>query len=277
MSVAELKKTLKTELPKLLKDKEILFYIQTALDTHYAHKKATENSFDKALAEIKQMRLEHEVKWEKNQEEIRQLRLDTQANQVELKKLREEEAIKWAEQNKKWEESKIESAKKWDESKIESDKKWDEQNKKFYANQEAIQNFQSKFDQQITSIGARWGRRNEAAYRNSLKGILSHLRPDIQVNHYEEYDDEGIVFGEPEQVEIDLIIQNGQLILVEIKSHISTADVYLFYKKGIYYAKKHQKKPDNLILVSPWIDENAIEKAQKYNMQMYSYIEDVNI
>jgi len=45
-----------------------------------------------------------------------------------------------------------------------------------------------------------------------------------------------------------------------------------------------------IILVSPWMDariasdtpyqrgdENAIEKAQKYNMQMYSYIEDVKL
>ena len=36
-----------------------------------------------------------------------------------------------------------------------------------------------------------------------------------------EYDDEGEVFGRPDQIELDLLIKNGLLIIGEIQSSIS--------------------------------------------------------
>jgi hypothetical protein len=37
------------------------------------------------------------------------------------------------------------------------------------------------------------------------------------------------VFGRPDQVELDIIIKNGDVILCEIKSSMSKADIYSFY------------------------------------------------
>ncbi|MBF0526982.1 MAG: DUF3782 domain-containing protein, partial [Deltaproteobacteria bacterium] len=52
----------------------------------------------------------------------------------------------------------------------------------------------------IAGLGARWGIRSEEAYRNGLKGILKDFFPGEVIN-ITEYDDEGFVFGRPDQVE----------------------------------------------------------------------------
>ena len=56
-----------------------------------------------------------------------------------------------------------------------------------------------------------------------------------------EFDDAGEVFGRPDQVELDLIIRNGQLLIAEIKSSINRGEMYLFERKARFYEKKHQR------------------------------------
>ncbi len=55
------------------------------------------------------------------------------------------------------------------------------------------------------------------------------------MERYLDYDREGIVFGRPDQVELDVIIHNGTLILCEIKSSLSKSDLYAFWRKKNYY------------------------------------------
>ncbi|OAD22815.1 protein containing DUF1626 [Candidatus Thiomargarita nelsonii] len=85
----------------------------------------------------------------------------------------------------------------------------------------------SKFDQRLMAIGARWGSQSEDAFRNGLAAILKEI-PDIEVIHVDEHDDQGIVFGYPEEIELDIIIKNGLLIIVEMKSATDKSDVYRF-------------------------------------------------
>jgi hypothetical protein len=40
----------------------------------------------------------------------------------------------------------------------------------------------------------------------------------VEVLNITEYDDAGVVFGRPDQIELDIIIKNGILIIAEIKS-----------------------------------------------------------
>jgi hypothetical protein len=57
------------------------------------------------------------------------------------------------------------------------------------------------------------------------------------VLHVNEYDDEGIVFGRPGQVEIDIIVKNGFLLICELKSSMSKPDMYTFERKARFYEK----------------------------------------
>jgi len=92
-----------------------------------------------------------------------------------------------------------------------------------------------------------------------------------------EFDDEGVVFGRPDQIELDLIIKNGALIIAEIKSSISKSEMYIFEKKVRYYENRHQRRADKMIVISPMIAPNAIPVAEKLGITLYTAAEDVKI
>ena len=50
-----------------------------------------------------------------------------------------------------------------------------------------------------------------------------------------------------------LIIKNGDLIICELKSSMSKADVYTFAKKVAFYEKRHQRQATRKIMVTPML------------------------
>ncbi|UCH95411.1 MAG: DUF3782 domain-containing protein [Candidatus Aminicenantes bacterium] len=184
----------------------------------------------------------------------------------ELKKDREEQARKWdelkmdlqrdrEEQNKKWEENQKEIRKLYDAL----EKYWKDSNR--------------KYNTTVGALGARWGLRSESSFRNALKGILEDL--DLRVEHIDDYDEEGMVYGQPSSVEIDIIIKNGLLMICELKSSISKAEMFTFYKKTLFYEKKYHRRGDRLIVISPMVEIKAREAAEQLGIKVYSYAEDI--
>jgi hypothetical protein len=165
----------------------------------------------------------------------------------ELRRDREENARKWEEQNKKWEEN----------------------NKRFYEVHEEIMKMADKLDRKLSAIGARWGMQSKMAFRNALAGILEE-NFGVKVLNIREYDDTGEVFGRPDQVELDIIIKNGMLIICELKSSMSKGDMYAFERKVRFYEKRHQRKADSLIVISPMVDDKAMSVAQELGIRVYS-------
>ena len=282
MDTQAVKQIVKEELPKLVtSDKRIRKFVldlYREVSLEKADKKETESRFDRILEELKKDREEQSKKWEENQAEIR--------------KLREEQDKKWNEQNKKWEENqedirklREEQSRKWDENQAEirklreeQSRKWDEQNKKWEENQEDIRKLLKKterYDTTLGALGSRWGIRAETSFRNALKGILEG-NFDIKVLNINEYDDQGEVFGRPDQVELDIIIINGILIICEIKSSISKGDMYLFHKKAQFYEKRHNRTAKHLIAISPMIDEKAQKIAKELGIKVYSYADEIS-
>ena len=137
-----------------------------------------------------------------------------------------------------------------------------------------IQALSRKHESTIGALGARWGLRTEQSFRNALKGILTDSF-DVEVINVTEFDDEGEVFGRPDQVKLDVIILNGTLILGEIKSSMSKSDMYTFERKARLYEKRHKRKADRLLVVSPMVDDQALDVARKLGIEVYSYVEDV--
>jgi len=277
MDTQTVKQIMKDELPKLVRSDKLIrkyvldLYREVSLEK--ADKKETESRFDRILEELKQDRKEQSRKWEENQEEIRKLREDQnrkwEENQEEIRKLREDQNKKWDEQNKKWDEQN----KKWDEQ----NKKWDEQNKKWEENQVEIRKLLKKVEKHdisIGALGARWGIRAESSFRNALKGILEG-NFDVKVMNINEFDDQGEVFGRPDQVELDIIIINSILIICEIKSSMSKGEMYLFHKKAKFYEKRHNRTAKYLIAISPMVDEKAQEIARELGIKVYSYIDEI--
>jgi hypothetical protein len=239
----EIKQIIITELPKLLKrDLQTREFIAQLFQEKFADKKKTEDRFEKLLKEINQQRLESEKKWE-------------------------EQNKRWEENNKRWEENN----KRWEEN----NKRWEENNKRIDAILEEIKLLHRKHDTTIGALGARWGLRAESSFRDAIKGILEESFP-VKVQRYKAKDKEGIVFGKPDQVELDLIVKNGEVIVAEIKSSISKGDVATFLRKIDFYEKRENISVKRKIMISPMFDYGAREFALSFGIEVYGYPEEVD-
>jgi hypothetical protein len=156
----------------------------------------------------------------------------------------------------------------------EQARKWDEQNRKWDEQLAEIRRLDKRFDSTIGALGSRWGLASEASFRNALKGILGESF-GVEVLNLTLYDQEGDVFGRPDQVEIDLIIKNGLTIACEIKSSIDKAGMYSFGRKVDFYAKHENRIIDRKIVISPMVDNRALPVAKALGIEIYSYAEAV--
>ena len=166
----------------------------------------------------------------------------------ELKRDREARDKKWDAQEKKWD---------------AQEKKWDAQEKRWEENQKVINEILAvikaqgrRFDSTIGALGARWGLQSERAFRDGLKAILEESF-GVKVERYEDYDHDGLVFGRPDQVELNVIIHNETLILCEIKSSMSKSEMYTFWRKKNFYENKHARKASRVMVISPMVDNRA--------------------
>ena len=184
----------------------------------------------------------------------------------ELQRDREEQARKWDEQNRKFDAFQAEQAHKWEENTQRLDR-IEAQNS---ATLEEIQKANRRYESAIGAIGSRWGLYSEASFRNGLQAILGQSF-GVEVLNLTLYDQEGEVFGRPEQVELDIIIKNGLTIVCELKSSIDKAGMYIFGRKADFYAKNQNRVVDRKIVISPMVDERAIPVAKSLGIEIYSY------
>ncbi|MCP4110858.1 MAG: DUF3782 domain-containing protein [Desulfobacteraceae bacterium] len=171
----------------------------------------------------------------------------------ELKTDREENQKKWDENQKKWDE-------KWAEMQKQSDEKFEKLLK--------------RMDSSIGALGSRWGLYSEKSFRDGLQAILEDSF-GVKVINVNEFDDEGSVFGRPDQVELDIIVKNSMLIICELKSSVSKSDMYIFERKVRFYEKRHNRKVSRMIVISPMVDEKAMEVAKQLQIEIYSYADSV--
>ncbi|MEA2033526.1 MAG: DUF3782 domain-containing protein [Euryarchaeota archaeon] len=129
--------------------------------------------------------------------------------------------------------------------------------------------FEKHFDMQIGALGSRGGLKTEESFRAAAEGILGEDF-GMHVERYLTYDEEGEVFGRPDQVEIDILIRDGKITAIEIKSSMSKSDVYTFDKKVSFYEKRHQVKIDRKLIITPMLDPRATELVKTLGMKVYT-------
>jgi hypothetical protein len=240
MNVESLKEIIRRELPGLLQtDPELQETIRNMSQDKYADKRETESRFDRLLDELRREREESSRKWDE---------------------MTREQNSKWEEQNRKWE---------------EQNRKWEENQQEIRALVQSVERLSYKHDATIGALGARWGLQTEQSFRNALKGILEEFF-DVQVVNVIEYDDTGQVFGRPDQVELDLIIKDGLLIIAEIKSSMSKSDMHIFFRKVKFYEQQHERQAARMLVISPMVDHKAQEVATSLGIQVYSHAQDVD-
>ena len=159
------------------------------------------------------------------------------------------------------------SDQKWDETQRKSDERWRE-------NQLEIKKLYRKYDSTIGALGSRWGVYFEESFRNGLRGILEETF-DVEVINVNEFDDEGYVFGKPDQVELDIIIRDGTLMICELQTSIHKGAMYMFERKVRFYEKRHQRKATKMIVIAPMVDKKAQVVAEKLGIEVYTCVEDM--
>ena len=189
---------------------------------------------------------------------IRDTAVTPETFDARFERMLQEFAADRAEQNRKWD---------------EQNRKWDEQNRTNKQLLEEIALSRSRQEQGIGALGARWGIASEHSFRDALQGILEKSF-GVQVLHVNEFDDEGLVFGKPDQVEIDIIIKNGEVILCELKSSMSKSDMYTFDRKVQYYERRHQRPVRRKLVISPMVHPSARPVAEALGIEVFSYAED---
>jgi len=275
MTVESLKESIRRELPALLREDPVFRDEVLALTRqHHPTRGETDDWFHALLGELRRDREEQSRKWEEQK--------------AEAERDRAEQARKWEEQKAEAERDRAEQVRKWDEQKAETERdraeqarKWDEQARKWEENarhfdrvHEEIMAQAKKFDPSIGALGARCGIQSETTFRNALAGILEESF-GVQVLNVNEFDDEGVVFGRPEQIELDIIIKNGVLLICELKSSIDKAGIYSFERKARFYEARHQRKAARLIVISPMVDARARKVAERLGIEIYHDSTDV--
>ncbi len=208
------------------------------------YKKTSEDRFEKLLMEIKLMREESQRKWEENQRKW------------------EENQKRWEENQKRWEEEQ----RRWEENQ----RRWEENDRRWKETQEEIKRLHRLYDVGVGALGARWGIKAESTFREAIKGILEESFP-VKVERFLAKDETGEVFGQPDQVELDLIIKNGEVIAAEIKSSMSKSDVYIFDRKVKFYEKKEGRKVSRKLIISPMVEDSARRVAENLGIEVYTY------
>ena len=120
----------------------------------------------------------------------------------------------------------------------------------------------------IQALGARWGILAEESFRNVMKGVIERHFGG-RVRRWTYYDAEGLVFGRPSLVEVDLLIRDEEHILMEVKSSISRADVLELWRVGQLYERLTGVKP-RLAVVSPYVRDEARKAAEELGIEIYT-------
>nr|VFK24376.1 MAG: hypothetical protein BECKLPF1236A_GA0070988_104162 [Candidatus Kentron sp. LPFa]VFK35617.1 MAG: hypothetical protein BECKLPF1236C_GA0070990_103992 [Candidatus Kentron sp. LPFa] len=236
--------SLRNHLPRLLRsDPSLSESILTVTREHFPTKVETEDRFTRMLDELAREREAQSRKWAEQKAEDRR---------------------KWDEQNRKWDEQ----SRKWAEQKAEDKRKWEESNQRFDEVHREIMAQSKKLDRSIGALGSRWGLQSEKAFRDALAGILVESF-GVEVVNVNEFDEEGTVFGQPDQIELDVIIKNGLLIICELKSSVDKSAIYIFERKVRFYERRHQRQANRMIVVSPMIDHRARRVGEKLGIEMY--------
>ena len=69
-----------------------------------------------------------------------------------------------------------------------------------------------------------------------------------------------------------MAIRDGKVILIEITSHARSSGAATFKRKADFYEKVTGRKPDRLLIVTPYADDKTIEACAKLGIELYTKV-----
>ena len=244
-----------------------------------ALREESEQRWGEFRQEIETLREESNRLREESEQRWGEFRQEMEALREESNRLREESEQRWGEFRQEMEALREES----NRLREESEQRWGEFRQEMEALRGEVRASRTytddelrRFSHTVQGLGARWGLQSEEAFRNGLAAILTD-ELGFQVEKYEGYDDSGSIFGQPAQVEMDVIIQNGLVIAIEIKSSVSRGDLALFQRKVTFFERTEDVTVNRKFFISPFVDPNAVRLAAAMGIELYTHSLDIII
>ncbi len=128
----------------------------------------------------------------------------------------------------------------------------------------------------LSVIGHRFGVLSEAGFGEAMKGVVEEIFGVAEVDRWVYRDEVGVVYGSPAVVEVDVLVKDGENILLEVKSRVCKGDVSILARKGELYEKVTKVKP-RLAIIGGFIDRDAYVLAKRVNVEIKPISEDLII
>ncbi|MGC9170338.1 MAG: DUF3782 domain-containing protein [Thermoproteus sp.] len=110
-----------------------------------------------------------------------------------------------------------------------------------------------KLSIQIMALGARWGVWSEEAFREGVRELFREA--GYVVERWTYFDEKGQVYGYPSELELDVVMRDGVVVVVEIASAVRRGDLPYVKRKAELYEKVSGRRVERVILVSPFIHD----------------------
>lgn len=167
-----------------------------------------------------------------------------------------EEAVKglWEEHNKLREDFNRESVRLWNEVRM--------------LREDFDKGFKA-LNRRLDALGSRWGLMAEEAFREGVRGVVEGIGGG-RVERWVYEDVEGYVRGYQSVVEVDVVVRDREHMLIDVKSHYRRDNLSTFLKVAKLYEKIVGVKPSRLMVVSPYVDDDAERDAMKLGVEVYA-------
>ncbi len=119
----------------------------------------------------------------------------------------------------------------------------------------------------MINVANRFGVLSEESFRQAMKYVVGEKLGVAKVERWVYRDKEGIVYECPSIVEVNVVIRNGEHVLVEVKSCVSKADVAELHRIGGLYERVEGIKP-KLVIVGGLIDSDAQSIAEDLGVEI---------
>ena len=124
-----------------------------------------------------------------------------------------------------------------------------------------------EFRRLVTVIAHRFGVISESGFREVLRYVVQEVFKVAEVRRWVYRDESGYVYGYPAVVEVDVVVRDGEHVLIEVKSRVSRSDVAELRRIGKLYEEVCGVRP-KLAIVGGFIDPEAYEAAAKLGIEL---------
>ncbi len=123
---------------------------------------------------------------------------------------------------------------------------------------DALERAVREIGRRLDALGARWGLASEEAFRAGVRELLAGA--GFKVERWTYYDGEGKVYGFPSQVDVDVLVRDGKVIIVEIKSSLGRGDLAVVQRKASLYASVTGRGADAVYVVTYYVSDRNPEE-----------------